>query len=70
MQFESSYHWSQIQFVMDYLHLDLKQNKTVNNVLDMKDCGSIMVRDEIDILPERPTYVIGNNLSFATKSVF
>ncbi len=51
------------------MDLDFKQNKTVNNDVNMKNCGRIMVREESGVLSDRAAYAIRIKLSFATKSV-
>ncbi len=58
-----------VSFEIDHLDLDLKQNKTLNNDVNMKNCRRIMVQEESGVLSDRPAYAFRIKLSLATKSV-
>ncbi len=51
----------EFSFGIDYLDLDLKQNKTVNNDLNMKIGGRKTVGKEICTLSDRPAYAFESN---------
>ncbi len=70
MHLESNYHCLQSQFVIDYLHLDFKKNKTVNNDVNMIFCGIKTVLEKRVSLTNRLAYVIGNKLALLAKSAW
>ncbi len=53
----------EFSFGIDYLDYDVKENKTVNNDVNIKSCGRETVRKEICILSDRPAYAFRIKLS-------